>query len=196
MLLLLCYFYIIIYIQVYIHIFFFYSYQVFTWAILAGYSALFQCACNLPEGSCVGPEAAASGPGTWGPRCLWGHCCGSRLESHVHVVAWSPCIPVPPPCHGLALACLQGHCWSLAPQPCSRATRAMADLTQCQRKQGQVPQVGGPWGAAGTPQRNWVYVAPEPRQENVQFIKIYSTCSIEFIQFSLFTSNPQVTSRS
>lgn len=64
MLLLLCYFYIIIYIQVYIHIFFFYSYQVFTWAILAGYSALFQCACNLPEGSCVGPEAAASGPGT------------------------------------------------------------------------------------------------------------------------------------
>lgn len=61
-------FHIIIYIYIsmyiYIHTFFFYSYEVFTLAILVGYSALFQCACNFPGGSCVGPEAAASGPGT------------------------------------------------------------------------------------------------------------------------------------
>lgn len=70
MLLLLCYsfLYNYIYIHVYtrtsffsssIHIKFF-----FTLAILVEYSALCQCACSPPAGSCVGPEAGASGHGT------------------------------------------------------------------------------------------------------------------------------------
>lgn len=148
---------------IFIHLFF-YSYQVFTLAILVGYSALCQCACSLPVGSCVGPEAGASGPETWGPRCLWGHCCGSSLESHVHAVAGSPCIPSRPPCRGFSLACLQDHCWSPAPRPCSRATRATAGPTQCPWKLGQGPQGEGPWVAVGTPRRSWAYGAPVTRQ--------------------------------
>lgn len=69
MLLLLCYsfLYNYIYIHVYTRTSFFllHSYQVFfTLAILVGYSALCQCACSPPAGSCVGPEAGASGHGT------------------------------------------------------------------------------------------------------------------------------------
>lgn len=124
-------FYIIIYIHVYIHTSFFYWYQVFILAILVGCSALFQCACILPAGSCVGLVEDAYGPGTWGPQCPWDHCCGGSLESHVHVVAGSPCIPIPPPCRGFSRACLQDCCWSPAPRPCSHAIHVVAGPTRC-----------------------------------------------------------------
>lgn len=64
-LLLLCYsFFIYLYIHVYIHTSLNYSDQVFTLAILGGYSALCQCAYSSPVGSCVEPEGHASGPET------------------------------------------------------------------------------------------------------------------------------------
>lgn len=149
---------------IFIHLFF-YSYQVFTLAILVGYSALCQCACSLPVGSCVGPGAGASGPGTWGPRCLWGRCCGSSLESHDHVAAGSPCIPIPPPCRGLSLACLRDCCWSPPPRPCSRAAHVTAGLTRYRRRPGRGPREEGPLVAVGTLRRSWVYGAPVQGRE-------------------------------
>lgn len=56
--------FIYLYIHVYIHTSFFYSDQVFTLAILGGYSALCQCAYSSPVGSCDEPEGHASGPET------------------------------------------------------------------------------------------------------------------------------------
>ena len=156
-----------------------------------GYSALCQCACSLPVGSCVGLEAGASGPETWGPRCLWGHCCGSSLESHVHVGAGSPCIPIPPPCHGLSPACLQDCCWSPAPRPCSHAARVMAGQTRSPKKLEQGLQGGGPWVAVGKPRRSWAYGAPESRQGKKYNLNDIQ-CKHSFIHpFSLF-SNPQI----
>lgn len=161
MLLLLCYSFLYNYIYIHVYIFihlFFYSSSVFTLAILVEYSALCQCAGNLLGGSCVEPEVGASGPETWGPHCLWGHCCDSSLESHVHAVAGSPCIPIPLPCHGFCLACLRR--WSPAPPPCSHEVRVEAGLKQCQMKLGWGRQGEGPWVVVGIPLRSWAYAVP------------------------------------
>lgn len=149
----------IIFIELYISLYIFVHLfsihiKVFTLAILVGYSALCQCACRLPGGSCGGPELAVSGPGTWGPLRLWGHCCGSSLESHVRVVAGSPCIPIHPLCRGLSLVCPLDHWWGPAHRPCSPVTPVTAGLMQLQRKLGKGLPVEGPWEAADTPQRS------------------------------------------
>lgn len=146
---------------IFIHLFFS-IHKVFTLAILVEYSALCQCACSL-GGSCDGLEAGASVHETWGPRCLWGRCCGSSLENHVPVTVGSPCIPTPLPCRGLSLACLQDH-WSLTLPLYSHVTRGAAGQMQCQWKLGQGPQQEGPWGAVGTPRHSWACGAPEWRQ--------------------------------
>lgn len=167
------------YIYLYIYSYIFFSscfhgqvfFPFFTLAIQVGCSALCQCACSPPVGSCVGWGVGVAAPETWAPPCLWGRCCGSsHLESHDHVAAGSPCTPTLLPCHDLSLACLQDCCccWSPAPQLCSRAAHVAAGPMLCWRTMEQGPQGEGLWVAVGTLRHSWVYGAPE-RKNNEEF---------------------------